>query len=483
MSKLLKRREFIQRMGLTTGSFLLNPILDTLIGEAWGQAITKKRILIYTTGGFMWPEWTATGGSNPNFTLPYILSPLEPFKKDLLVLRNLYCDVYPYFHGNLFGTLSGYPCLGANFADVQAYKTCRPGGPTIDTLLSNELGGGTRQKEMVITNTAGADLANGVGLAYARDQIKPALNDINQIFSTYISGISAPAPAPGVDPQRGLKIKKGILDFALLDIKKAYRGLASPEKNKFEQYLASVKDINDRLQITSNPPSTSVPSTCGGYKLPSTGTGLNGKAYPAIYPYALNRPGTGFCGNEYVMADMVALALACGATRHATFASHYSGTHQAFPDIGVPYNIHEQLGHYILNGVPDPASPVPPGFTVPMAVQAGKDILKFHADVFAKIYSKLKNTPEGNGTAADNTVLLWFSDMGGAHHDGHYGFTGIMLGNAGGALRSGNSYTYNRRQYSMCQLYLTLAKAMGSNITQVGNGTNPGSTVIPGILT
>jgi len=469
---LLKRREFIQRMGLTTGSFLLNPILDHVIGEAWGQSINTKRLVIYMSGGHMPEQWTGTGGSNPNFTLPYIFSPLDPYKSDMIVLRNLYSTVYPNLHGNLYGTLSGYPAIGVSAGDNFAYLNCRPGGPSFDTLISNELGGGTKHKEMAIGYTRPSQ----TGLAYGYDQVKPTVMNLTDVFNTYISG-----PLPGVDNQRAMKMKKSVLDFALGDIQKAYRGLASTEKGKFEQFLASVKEIESSIMVSSG----NQAACSSGYKLPSGGVGLDGKSYPIVPTYnnLPNLPwwegGNGFVGNGFVHADMAALALACGVTRHVTFVSAYHEAHQFYPDIGVPVDIHEDICHQLERT----------SYRDEVAVQRAKEILKYHASVVGKMYDKLKKTPEGSGTAADNTLILWFSDVGGQHHYGHYGYTAILLGKAGGALRTGNSYTFGTgeyragsSQYSMCQLFYTVAKAMGSSMKQVGNGTNPGDSVIPGIL-
>lgn len=471
MSNLLKRRQFIQRMGLTTGSFLLNPILDKLIGEAWGQVSSRKKLIIYMTGGHMPPSWAATGGSNPNYTLPYIFSPLEAYKSELLVLRNLYCTVYPNLHGNLYGTLSGFPAIGVSAGDNFAYLNARPGGPSFDTVLSTELGTGTRFREMAIGYTRPSQ----TGLAEAYDKVKPTVMNPRDVLSKFIAG----STGQQVD-QTSLKMKKSILDFAVGDIKKAYRGLASPEKDKFTQFLANVEDIGSRINIA--PPTL---AECGnGYQLPSRGIGPAGQSYPTadFNGDPNNLPwwgGNGFCGNEYLNAEMAALAVGCGITRHVTFVSAYHEAHQFYPDIGVPYDIHEQICHVLDKSA----------YTDATATQRGKEILKFHASVVAKMYDKLKKTPDGNGTAADNTLILWFSDVGGEHHYGHYGYTALLLGKLGGALRTGASYKYGTgdwftkdSQYSMSQLYYTIAKAMGSTMKQVGDGSNPGNSVIPGIL-
>ncbi len=465
MSDVLSRRRFIQKMGLTVGASFLNPVLDTLISQAQGQALNSKRMIIYMSGAHMPRNWMRTGGSNPNFTLPETLTPLEPYKNEMLVLGNLYNTVYPNLHGNLYGTLSGYPSIGVPASDDFAYLNARPGGPSFDTVMSNELGGGTPHKEMVV----GYVRPSQTGMAYDRDSVKPSTMNPADVLKKYLTGA-----LPGVNNQQANLMRKSFLDFAVNDIQRAYRGLAGEEKGKFLQFLDSLKEV--QTQLAAGAPVTQ--TQCGEFKIPSAGTGPNGQTYPLL-PYYTdfdNRPwwnsGDGFCGSNFVIADMVALALGCGVTRHATFVSAYHEAHQRYPDIGVPVDVHEQICHQLERT----------GYQDQEAVQRGKNIIKYHASVVAKMYADLKKIPEGNGTAADNTVILWFCDVGGEHHYGHRGYTAIMVGKCGGALKTGASYEYGVEQYSMCQLYYTLAKALGSKATRIGDGTNPGSSVIPGIL-
>ncbi len=460
--KLIDRREFIRRMGLTSGAFLLSPILYKLIGEAWGATYSQKRFIIYMNGTSMWPQFTQTQGSGANFVLPYALKPLEPYQKDLNVLRNLYCNVYPNLHGNMYGVLSGVPCIGISAGDNEAYLKARPGAATIDTILSQELGGGTRHQEMVLgyVRPGQTCLANG------RDNVKTPVMNVSEAFQKFITGNTG---APTVD--RNGQIKKSVLDFTKGDIARAQRGLAGSEKGKFEEFLSSVEDLEKRVNLTIPPV-----AGCGTQSLPTKGTGLNGTNYPINFNYSnlggmewLAAPG--FIGNSFVQAEMIAMAMGCGVTRHATFVSQLGEIHQYYGDLGMQnVDVHEHINHGILNGKAEWNRPA-------------EDVMRFHASVVARMYERLKATPEGSGTAADNTVILWLSDCGGSHHYGHFDGTAFLLGNAGGALQTGQSLTFGNRQWSISQLLYTIAKAIGSNITQVGDGSNPGSTAIDGLLT
>jgi arylsulfatase A-like enzyme len=67
----------------------------------------------------------------------------------------------------------------------------------------------------------------------------------------------------------------------------------------------------------------------------------------------------------------------------------------------------------------------------------------------ARLLTKLKETPEGNGTMFDNTVLVFMSDTANQQHcwkGANWPF--VLIGNLGGTLTSGQylSYPVTRRQ-------------------------------------
>jgi hypothetical protein len=456
---MISRKDFIRKMGLTSGAALLSPFLDKIIGEAWGYTNTKKRFIIYMHGTAMWPNFVRTNGTGSQFTLPYALEPLNPYKNELNVLRNVYTSVYRNLHGSMYGVLSGFPCLGPPASDNEAYLQARPGAATIDTLLSNELGVGTPHKEMVL----GYCRPGQTCLSYGADSVKTPVMNLTSAFETYFSGKQTTSDSESLR-------NVSVLDFAREDIKRANRGLVGTEKEKFQRFLAAINEIHTRTKV---PPAPA--SGYENYRLPSVGTRGDGVSYPTRHRYNnLNgmewRTTSGFVGNSYVQADMIALAVASGVTRHATLVSQLGELHQHYIDLGLDISVHEDIAHGIIKN--DSTS-----------INRGREIIRYHASVVAKIYKGLKEIPEGNGTAADNTVILWLSDCGGSHHNGHYDGTAFLIGNAGGALKTGQSFDYGYKQYSVAQLLFTISKAIGSQIARVGNGADKGNTVIPGLLT
>jgi hypothetical protein len=81
------------------------------------------------------------------------------------------------------------------------------------------------------------------------------------------------------------------------------------------------------------------------------------------------------------------------------------------------------------------------------------------------IAERLKAVPEGNGTMLDNTVLIYTSDFGEAHHSHGGDWPYIVLGDLGGTLRTGRYLDYplqgNPGNRSINALYCTLLNAAG----------------------
>jgi hypothetical protein len=69
----------------------------------------------------------------------------------------------------------------------------------------------------------------------------------------------------------------------------------------------------------------------------------------------------------------------------------------------------------------------------------------------------LAKTPEGTGTMLDNSLVLFVNTCGGSHHRGQNNHPVVMIGGAGGALRTGRYLTYQEGQRAMSDFYVSLA--------------------------
>ena len=61
----------------------------------------------------------------------------------------------------------------------------------------------------------------------------------------------------------------------------------------------------------------------------------------------------------------------------------------------------------------------------------------YHVGLMPYLLEKLKNTPDGDGTLLDNTLLIYGSPMGDSNLHNHKRVPFFMAGRAGGALKGG----------------------------------------------
>ena len=93
------------------------------------------------------------------------------------------------------------------------------------------------------------------------------------------------------------------------------------------------------------------------------------------------------------------------------------------------------------------------------------EIEKSHAQQLAKMATTLAATPEGNGSMLDNTLILYTSCSGGAHHDGQRDWPFVLLGGMANKLQLGRYIEYDQYKApghrTIANLYLTLMHAAG----------------------
>jgi hypothetical protein len=123
--------------------------------------------------------------------------------------------------------------------------------------------------------------------------------------------------------------------------------------------------------------------------------------------------------------DLAAAALIAGLTNVVTLASGGGGQQYiSYAGLGLPIDGHDiGHGHGVNGKTPEECRVI---------------IRQFHCKLIAGLAAKLQAVPEGDGTMLDNTLIIYLSDSGEAHHPNLLEWPVILLGNLGGRLKSGN---------------------------------------------
>jgi hypothetical protein len=426
----ISRRIFIRRMGLTSGAVLLTPIVDGLIRDAFGQVPKAKRLVWYGS-----PHGIATRHLDAS-----VLEPFAAVKGKLNVYRSLSCTTYRFKHGTSWAFMTGRRPLigGAPAPDTnKAGAFGDPGGPTLDYVLAQELGGGTPVRLM---NLGSGGTASGPNQRVG--SISSATEAFQRHFKDLVIGAGLGKPASPTSEQL---MRKSFLDFMAKDVARVKSRLAGPEKPKFDQYIGSLEGLQASLQASIEAPAAS--SACKKPDAPSGGKILQ---------------------NYRDLATIVSHAIACGLTRHVSIG--FPGSNDiALPELGFPSNQHN-VNHTAAGETVNAAS-----MPVPDAIKAVKNLHRFNAEQVVKIYRLLGQFSEGNGTMADNTVIAWTSNCG-SHHNGNFDFALVTLGDAGGAI--GPTERDAAVKGNVHQYWLAIAKALGSTMTKWGEASSP----LPGML-
>jgi Protein of unknown function (DUF1552) len=154
------------------------------------------------------------------------------------------------------------------------------------------------------------------------------------------------------------------------------------------------------------------------------------------------------------MADIVAAAIACDKSRAITMdlIDDGGGNSLTFPWLNIPSPDYHAISH---QGTA--------GYTQKTQIDQW-----FYKQAVAELVGKLAATPEGSGSALDNTVILVASDMneGSQHYVGSIPY--LLIGSCGGFLKTGRMVTLPK-QVPNNQLLTTLCHAMGVQVASVGD--------------
>ncbi len=85
-------------------------------------------------------------------------------------------------------------------------------------------------------------------------------------------------------------------------------------------------------------------------------------------------------------------------------------------------------------------------------------IHKFNLGLVARMVSALDAIRQGNTTLFDNTAVLYMSDNADCHHSRHTNWPVILMGTAGGKLKSPGNMNVSA---SLIRLHATIANAFG----------------------
>jgi hypothetical protein len=430
------------RRATTTRRAILRGAAGAAIGLPFLEALAPRRaraagappkrfVVMFSPNGTLPTQWSPTGGET-DFVLGPILTPLEPHRDGLVIIKGLNQQGGggDGHQNGIGGMLTGEPLNPGPFAGVGAPPAGWATGPSVDQRIADASDGMTKLRSLELGVQVGSADNWGRMVYRAANQPLPPDDDPAAVYARVFADLHT-------DPAvlaRLRKRRQSILDAVGGQYTRLGARLGADDKQRLDAHLQAVREVETRL--------TTDPVTAGGACQDPTVTAVSAQAndsFPAV---------------GSLQMDLLVMALACDITRVATLQWTRSVSETRFTWL----NITE--GHHTLSHLGDDDAG---------AVDKLTRINNWYATQLASLIARLKAVPDANGTTLfDNTVILWANELAKGNTHSRMGAPYVLAGGAGGALRTGRFLDYTAQALPHNNLLLSLVNLMGLPDTTFG---------------
>lgn len=444
----LNRRNFLRGIGACLALPTLESVRPlSLVAATTGAAqlattasgAPLRMAYVYFPNGAIQPNWWPKG-EGADFEFAKTMLPLEKLRHQIQVLGGLdHVNATPGpdgagDHARASGSfLTGVRVRKTAGADILA-------GVSIDQIVARQIGHLTRFPSLELTCDAVRKSGNcdsGYSCAYQYNlgwssPTTPVAPEPNPrlVFERLFGAGSHGERAKSLELRR--EQQRSILDFVLEDTKALQKRMTHRDRDKVDQYLTNLRDIEQRIARAEKFPHTPDPKS-------ETPSGI---------------PGT-YEEHIAIMFDMMVLAFQTDSTRVATFLLANEGSNRAFPEIEIPeghhYLTHHQNNQDMINKV--------------------AEIDGFYVAQFGKFLAKLESTKDADGQSLlHNSMIVYGSGNSDGNRHTHVNLPLIMAGSGGGTITPGRFAKYGG--VPMSNLLLSMADRMGvSGLERLGDST------------
>ena len=416
----ISRRMLLKGLGFTVAL----PWLESVNGFAATPTAKKppqRFACLFIGDGISPPHWWAKG-QGANMELGSSLEPLAPFKDKINVINGLFNKEGDGGHARCTGNiLSG--------ASLHRGRTIK-GGVSMDQRLAKHYSEQTAQPSLVL----------------GCEQPVSGFHEsqYSMVYASHISWQNPDSPVPielypslafdSLFGGKAGKLQGSILDDVLQQATDLRGKVSGADKQKLDEYLASVRETEERVQRLNKLAKDDTPVLPPGQR-PPVGQPKDFREYARL------------------MCDIVALAFQTDRSRVATLLLSRDLSGQVYPFLGIRDD-HHSYSH---------------SNTGP-AYQA---IVKCHVEQYAYLIEKLVKMPEGDGTVLDNSCIMFVSEHWNAHNGQQVPL--VLAGGLGGTLQTGRTLDYRNSgndRRKLCALYLSLMERMGLDLPAFGDATD-----------
>lgn len=392
---------------------------------------------VFSPNGMNMEQWRPDGDGRAA-KLIETLAPLHPLRDRVTVFSGLAIDG-GFAHGDgpgdharaagSFLTCSHPRKTGG--ADIQA-------GVSIDQVIAERLGADVpfASLELGMEKGAAAGICDsGYSCAYSnniawRTPNTPVAKETEPkaVFARLFGDPQQAADAAAAQKQRVRD--RSVLDAVNAEAKALGNQLAPGDRQKLEQYLAAVRELEQRLER------------------------LDGEPVKTRVPDGLLAPGQGYPEKLALMYELIALAFATDRTRVVTLMLGNAGSNRSYRFLEVPEG-HHDLSHHGKK---------------PEKLAAVAKINRWQIEQFARFLHRLDGEKAGAGDLLGQSLVMFGSGLGDGDRHNHDDLPVLLAGEGGGAAK-GRGHVKLPPKTPMANLYVSMQRAMGG-----GDGSFADST-------
>ena len=420
MPRILNRRRFIRSAGVSLALPLLNGLRPASAKEPKLQPPRRMLLISNNLGVLPKPFFPSASGRDYE---------LSPYLRDLAEFRNDFTVISGLSHPDVDGGHSTENCFltAARGPTKSGFRNTI----SLDQFAAERLGPVTRFPTLNLG--VNIDKANR-SLSWTRDgALLPAADSAPALFrKMFVQG----NPAAVQRQLHHLDERGSILDTLLDDTRQFRRNLGRDDKSRLDQYLTSVREMEERLHTARQWELRPKPTT-------------DQPAPDDIRDQKL------FFEKLHLMLSMARLALESDSTRIVTLMVDAFATpvFKLHPDQNTTDGYHNLSHHGQAEN----------------KVKQLEDADRQQMVLLRKLFGQLAETHEAEYSLLDRTMILFGSNMGDANtHDN----TNLPILLAGGDFNHGKHLAFRRdHNKPLCNLFVTMLQHLGIETDMFGSST------------
>lgn len=419
MKKLLPRRTFLR----SSGAVLALPLLECMTGRrASAASEPPKRMLIIANNLGVLPKYFFPQAAGRDYELSPYLSVLADVRQEFTVFTGL-------SHPGVSGGHSTDNCFLT--AARGAFKSGFRNSISLDQFAAEKLGQVTRFP----TLNLGVNIDKGNrSLSFTRDGVLlPAEDSAPKLYERmFVQG----DPESVASTLHRLENRGSILDTLMDETKRFSRELASGDRARLDQYVTSVREVEERLQTARAWETRPKP------------------AAPRPAPAELTDKKLMF-EKFQLMLDTAQLAIESDSTRIITLMvdAFFTPVYKLGEQQNTTDSYHGLSHHGFAEG----------------KVKQLQETDRQQMALMKKLIQSLAAKEENGRRLLDSTMVLYGSNMGDANiHDN----TNLPILLAGGGFQHGQHVMFRRDNNTpLCNLYVTMLQRMGVQADSFASST------------